>query len=97
VTTAARAGVLPEVPAIGEFVPGYEASGWYGLGAPRTTPAEVINRLNAETNAALATPKLSGRLGYSTFVSSVADYTTMIARETDKWAKVLKFAGLKQE
>jgi tripartite-type tricarboxylate transporter receptor subunit TctC len=100
VTTAMRADVLPDIPAIREFVPGYEASGWYGLGAPRNTPAEIIERLNAETNAALATERLKTRLaelGYSTFISSPGEFTMMIAQETDKWAKVLKFAGLKSE
>ena len=100
VTTAARAEVLPDVPAIGEFVPGYEAGGWYGIGAPRNTPAEIISKLNTDINASLAAPKLKSRLaelGYVTFVSSPAEFAAMIARETDKWAKVLKFAGVKSE
>jgi tripartite-type tricarboxylate transporter receptor subunit TctC len=100
VTTAARAEVLPDVPAIGEFVPGYEAGGWYGIGAPRNTPAEIISKLNTDINASLAAPKLKSRLaelGYVTFASSPAEFAAMIARESDKWAKVLKFAGVKSE
>jgi tripartite-type tricarboxylate transporter receptor subunit TctC len=97
VTTAQRAAVLPDVPSIGEFVPGYEAGGWYGVGAPRTTPREIIEKLNVEINAALATPKLKDRLaelGYATFVSTPAEFGKYIVSETEKWAKVLKFAGV---
>jgi tripartite-type tricarboxylate transporter receptor subunit TctC len=100
VTTAQRAEVLPNVPSIAEFVPGYEAGGWYGIGVPKNVPAEVVDRLNKELNAALADPRLKTRLadlGYATFGGSAAEFRTMIAREIDKWAKVLKFAGLKPE
>ena len=98
VTTAQRAQVLPDVPSIAEFVPGYEAGGWYGIGVPKNTPTEVIDRLNSEINAAVADPKLKGRLaelGYATFGGSPAEFASMIAQEVDKWAKVLKFAGIK--
>jgi tripartite-type tricarboxylate transporter receptor subunit TctC len=100
VTTAERADVLPDVPSIAEFVPGYEAGGWYGIGVPRNVPAEVIDKLNREINASLADPKLKARLadiGYATSGSSPAEFGSMIAREVDKWAKVIKFAGIKPE
>jgi tripartite-type tricarboxylate transporter receptor subunit TctC len=100
VTTAARADVLPDVPSLGEIVPGYEASGWYGIGAPRNTPAEIVGKLNAEINAALATEKLKARLadlGYQTFTSTPAEFAKMVAQETEKWAKVLKFAGVRPD
>jgi tripartite-type tricarboxylate transporter receptor subunit TctC len=97
VTTAERADVLPDVPSIAEFVPGYEAGGWYGIGVPRDVPAEIVDRLNKEINASLADPKLKTRLadlGYATTGSSPAEFESMIAREIEKWAKVLKFAGI---
>lgn len=100
VTTAERADVLPNVPSIAEFVPGYEAGGWYGIGVPRNVPAEVVDRLNREINASLADPKLKTRLaelGYTTTGSSPAEFGSMIAREIEKWAKVLKFAGVKPD
>jgi len=100
VTTPQRADVLPGVPSISEFVPGYEASGWYGIGVPRNVPAEVVDKLNREINASLTDPKLKTRLadlGYVTAGGSPADFENMIARETEKWAKVLKFAGLKPD
>jgi tripartite-type tricarboxylate transporter receptor subunit TctC len=100
VTTAERADVLPDVPSIAEFVPGYEAGGWYGIGVPRNVPAEVVDKLNREINASLADPKLKARLaeiGYATSGSSPAEFGSMIAREVDKWAKVIKFAGIKPE
>jgi len=95
VTSATRAGVLPEVPSLSEFVPGYDASGWYGIGAPKGIPAEIVDRLNAEINAVLADPRMKARLGdlgYDTFASSPADFGTFISRETEKWAKVVRFA-----
>ena len=97
VTTAQRAAVLPDVPSIAEFVPGYEAGGWYGIGVPKDVPAEIVDRLNREINASLADPKLKTRLadlGYVTIGGSAAEFGNMIAREIDKWAKVLKFAGI---
>ena len=100
VTTPQRADVLPGIPSISEFVPGYEASGWYGIGVPRNVPAEVVDKLNREINASLTDPKLNTRLadlGYVTAGGSPADFENMIARETEKWAKVLKFAGLKPD
>lgn len=98
VTTAQRAAVLPDVPTVGEFVTGYEAAGWYGIGVPRNVPAEIVDKLNKEVNASLADPKLKSRLaelGYTTTGSSPAEFASMIAREVEKWAKVLKFAGIK--
>ena len=100
VTTAQRADVLPNVPSIAEFVPGYEAGGWYGIGVPKNVPAEVVDKLNREINAGLADPKLKTRLadlGYMTFGGSSAEFRNMIAQESDKWARVLKFAGIKPD
>ncbi len=97
---ATRADVLPDVPSLSEFVPGYDASGWYRIGAPKGTPAEIVNRLNTEINAGLANPRLKARLadlGYATVASSPADFGNFIAQETEKWAKVIKFAGTKTE
>jgi len=100
VTSTERAEVLPNVPTIAEFVPGYEAGGWYGIGVPKNVPAEVVDRLNREINAGLADPKLKTRLadlGYATFGGSSAEFRNMIAHEIDKWARVLKFAGIKPD
>jgi tripartite-type tricarboxylate transporter receptor subunit TctC len=98
VTTASRWEGLPDLPTKGEFVPGYEASSWYGVGAPKTTPAEIIDKLNKEINAGLADPKMKARLidlGGTELVGSAADFGKLIAEETEKWAKVIKFAGIK--
>jgi tripartite-type tricarboxylate transporter receptor subunit TctC len=100
VTTATRMEVLPEVPSISEFVPGYEASGWHGIGAPGNTPAQIIERLNKEINAALADPKMQARiadLGGTVLAGSPVDFGKLIFDETEKWGKVVKFAGLKPE
>ena len=100
VTTAARAEALPEIPSVGELVPGYEASQWNGVGAPKNTPAQIIDRLNKEINAALADPKIRAQisdLGSTVLPGSPADFGKLIADETDKWAKVVKLAGLKPE
>jgi len=100
VTTMTRQDVLPEIPTVGEFVPGYEASGWIGIGAPRNTPAEIIDRLNNEINAALADPKIRERiadLGNTTTGGSPGDFVRLIADETDKWAKVVRFSGAKAD
>jgi tripartite-type tricarboxylate transporter receptor subunit TctC len=100
VTTTTRSEALPDVPTIAEFVPGYEASAWYGIGAPRNTPAEIVRKLNQEINAGLADPKLKARLadlGGTAVSGSPADFAKLIAEETDKWAKVVKFAGIKVE
>ena len=96
VTSATRADVLPSVPSLSEFVPGYDASGWYGIGAPKGTPAEVVDRLSTETNAVLADPRLQARLaslGYATVASSPAEFRSFIDQETEKWAEVIRFAG----
>ena len=100
VTTAQRADVLPNVPSIAEFVPGYEAGGWYGIGVPKNVPAEVVDKLNREMNACLADPKLQARiadLGGVALTGSPADFGRLIAEETDKWAKVVRFSGAKAE
>jgi tripartite-type tricarboxylate transporter receptor subunit TctC len=96
VTTAAPQDILPGVPTVGEFVPGYEASTWYGIGAPRNTSVEIIEKLNNEINAGLADPNVKARLanlGFTVDPSSPADFGKHIAEETEKWAKVTKFAG----
>jgi len=85
---------------VGEFVPGYEASVWWGLGAPNGTPLEIIDKLNQETNAALADPKIKARMaesGGNALAGSPADFGKLIADETEKWGKVVKFAGIKPE
>ena len=81
-------------------LPGYEGSGWVGIGAPRNTPSEIIDKLNREVNAGLSDPKLKARiadLGYTAFASSPTDFGKLIANETEKWAKVVKFAGIKAD
>ena len=100
VTTVTRSEVLPDTPTVGDFVPGYEASGFGGIGAPRNTPAEIVDKLNREINAALADPKMKARLaelGGTTLAGSSADFGKLIADETEKWGKVIKFAGIKLE
>ncbi len=100
VTTATRSEALPELPTVGDFVPGYEASTWYGVGAPKNTPAEIIERLNKEINAGLADPKLKARLtdlGGMLLSGSTAEFGAFIVEETEKWAKVVKFSGAKAE
>ena len=96
VTTAARSEALPGTPTVGDFVAGYEASGWYGVGAPKNTPAEIIDKLNQEINAGLADPKIKARfaeLGAAVFAGSPADFERFIVAETAKWAKVIEFSG----
>src|SRR5262245_62999667 len=100
VTTAMRSDALPEIPTLGDFVPGYEASAWLGLSAPKNTPPEIIEKLNREINAGLADPKIRTRLaeqGGTAISGSAADYRKLFADETEKWAKVIKFAGIKPE
>jgi tripartite-type tricarboxylate transporter receptor subunit TctC len=100
VTTTTRSEALPDVPTVDEFVPGYEASAWFGVGAPKATPAEIVEKLNKEINAGLADPKMKARLadlGGTVLVGSPAEFGTFIADETEKWAKVVKFAGIKPE
>jgi tripartite-type tricarboxylate transporter receptor subunit TctC len=99
-TGATRSDVLPDIPAMGESVPGYEASTWFGVGVPRNTPAEIVARLNREINAGLADPKMKARfadLGSLLFVGSPSDFAKFIAAETEKWTKVVRFAGIKAE
>jgi tripartite-type tricarboxylate transporter receptor subunit TctC len=100
VTTATRSPILPDVPAMNEFVPGYEANGWYGVAAPRNTPTEIVDKLNRDINAILADPKLGERfadLGATALVSSRAGFGKLMADETEKWAKVVKFSGAKAD
>jgi len=100
VTAAARLDLLPDVPAIAEFLPRYDASGWQGVGAPKDTPVEVIERLNKEVIAALADPTIKTRLvetGYTPTPMSIPDFKKFIVEDTEKWAKVVKFAGIKAE
>ena len=100
VTTAARWDGLPDIQTVGEFVPGYEASIALGVGAPKRTPVEIIDKLNREINAALADPKIESRLadlGGTPLAGSPADFARLIADETEKWGKVIRFAGIKPE
>jgi tripartite-type tricarboxylate transporter receptor subunit TctC len=100
VTTAARAEMLPELPPIGDFVPGYETSQWYGICAPGKTPAEIVDKLNREINAALADPGMKAKfaaIGGESLPGSAAEFSRLIAEETEKWAKVVRAAGLKAE
>jgi tripartite-type tricarboxylate transporter receptor subunit TctC len=100
VTTATRSAMLPDVPTIGEFVPGYEASTWSGVGAPKATPTEIIEKLNKEINAALADHKIKARLadlGSTPLVGSAADFGKLIADETEKWGKVIHAANIKPD
>jgi tripartite-type tricarboxylate transporter receptor subunit TctC len=100
VTTATRPDALPDLPALAEFVPGYEASFWCGLGAPRNTPTEIVQRLNKELNAALFDSRMRSRfadLNAIALPGAPADFGKLIAEETEKWAKVVKFAGIKAE
>jgi tripartite-type tricarboxylate transporter receptor subunit TctC len=98
VTTATRSPALPDIPIVGDFVPGYEASSWHGVGVPKDTPAEIIETLNKEINAGLADPKLKARmadLGGVPMPMTPAGFGRFIAEETEKWGKVVKFAGIK--
>jgi tripartite-type tricarboxylate transporter receptor subunit TctC len=100
VTTTARSPALPEVPAMSEFVPGYEASSWLGIGVPKNTPAEIINTLNREVNAGTSDPGIKQRfaeLGSTVVAGSPADFARQIADETEKWAKVIRAANIKPE
>ena len=100
VTSAERAAVLPDLPVVADFVPGYEASAWYGLAAPKGTPGAIVERLNREVNAILARPDVKSQLaglGASLLSGSPSDFGRLVADETAKWGKVIKFAGIKPE
>jgi tripartite-type tricarboxylate transporter receptor subunit TctC len=100
VTTGTRLEVLPDIPTVGDFVPGYDASGWYGIAAPKNTSAEIVARLNAEINAALADPKMKGLfadVGGAVLPGSPADFGKLLADETEKWGKVIRAANIKPE
>ena len=100
ITTATRSDALPDIPTVGEFVPGYEASSLFGLGAPKNTPAEIIDKLNKEINAGLADPKIKARLADldgTVLGGSPADFGKLIAEETEKWGKVIRAANIKPE
>jgi tripartite-type tricarboxylate transporter receptor subunit TctC len=100
VTTASRAEVLPDLPTVGEFLRGYEASQWYGMGAPKNMPAEIVDRLNREVNAALADPRMKARfadIGGEALAGSTAEFGKLIAAETEKWGKVVRAANIKPE
>jgi tripartite-type tricarboxylate transporter receptor subunit TctC len=100
VTTTTRSDLLPDIPTLGEFLTGFEASTWVGVGAPRNTPPDIIEKLNKEINAALADPKLKARLadfGATPLVGSPADFGKLIADETEKWGKVIRTANIKAE
>jgi tripartite-type tricarboxylate transporter receptor subunit TctC len=100
VTATARLEGLPDVPTVADFLPGFETSAWAGIGAPKNTPAEIIDQLNRETNAALADPKLKARvadLGGMVFPLSPAEYEKRVAEETEKWGKVVKFSGARPD
>jgi tripartite-type tricarboxylate transporter receptor subunit TctC len=100
VTTTTRSPVLPDIPALSETLPGYEASTWYGIGAPKNTPAEIIKRLNTQVNASLADANFQARLanlGATVLPGSPADFAKLIADETEKWGKVIRTAGIKAE
>jgi tripartite-type tricarboxylate transporter receptor subunit TctC len=100
VTNATRSEALPDIPTVSDFVPGYEASAWYGIGAPRNTPAEIVDKLNKEINAALSDPKVKARLadlGGTVLSGSPADFGKLIADETEKWGKVIRAANIKPE
>jgi len=100
VVTATRSDMLPDIPTVAEFVPGYEAGSWYGVGAPKATPAEIIDKLNKEINAGLADPKIKARLanlGGDVLALSPADFSKLIADETEKWGKLIRTLNIKAE
>jgi tripartite-type tricarboxylate transporter receptor subunit TctC len=100
VTGTTRSEALPDIPTVAELIPGYEASAWYGIGAPRNTPAEIVDKLNREINAALADPAMLARLadlGAAPMSVTPAEFSRFVAAETEKWAKVVKFSGAKPD
>jgi tripartite-type tricarboxylate transporter receptor subunit TctC len=100
VTSARRSELLPDLPTVGDFVPGYETSAWQGIGAPKSTPTEIIEKLNKEINAGLADPKIKTRvadMGGTVLAGSPADFGKLITDETEKWGKVVKFSGAKPD
>jgi tripartite-type tricarboxylate transporter receptor subunit TctC len=100
VASATRSEVLPDIPTVSDFVPGYETSAWLGIGAPKNTPAEIVEKLNKEINAALADPKMKARLadlGGTPLPGSPSDFGKLIAEETEKWAKVIRAANIKAD
>jgi tripartite-type tricarboxylate transporter receptor subunit TctC len=100
VMTTTRSPALPEVPTLAEFLPGFEASAWIGIGAPRNTPVEIIQKLSKEINAGLADPKIEARsaaLGATVFVGSPAELDRLVVEQTDKWGKVIRAANLRLE
>jgi tripartite-type tricarboxylate transporter receptor subunit TctC len=100
VTTATRSPALPDVPTLGEFLPGYEANAWIGIAAPRSTPVEVIARLNSEINAGLTDPKIAARitdLAGTAFIATPAELDKLVIEYTEKWGKVIRAAGIKAE
>jgi tripartite-type tricarboxylate transporter receptor subunit TctC len=100
VTTTARSHLLPDLPTVADFVPGYEASAWYGIGAPKGTPDAIVGKLNAEINAILAEPQAKARfadLGAATLPGSASQFASLVAEETEKWGKVVKFSGARPD
>jgi tripartite-type tricarboxylate transporter receptor subunit TctC len=100
VTTATRSEVLPDVPTVGDFIPGYEASAFFGIGAPKATSSEIVERLNKEINAALADPNIKARLadlGATALILSPAEFEKFLAEQTQKWAKVVRFSGARPD
>jgi tripartite-type tricarboxylate transporter receptor subunit TctC len=100
VTSTTRSEVLPDIPTMNDFLPGFESISWFGVGAPKNTPAEIIQKLNTEINAGLADPKIKARfadLDATVIPGSPTDLGKLIADETEKWAKVVKFVGIKPE
>ena len=100
VTTASRSEALPDIPTMGDFVPGFEIIFWYGIGAPKNTPAEIIDKLNREINAGLADPRRKARLadlGTAPLPMTPAEFGKLVAEDTEKWAKVVKFSGAKPD
>jgi tripartite-type tricarboxylate transporter receptor subunit TctC len=100
ISSATRSEAMPDIPTVGESVPGYEMSSWFGVGAPRQTPVDIINRLNKEINAGLADPNIKARLAdadATPFVASPAEFGKFVADETEKWGKVIRAANIKAE